>query len=237
VFVAGLPSGEVEVEAAGQPTAAGTTLLASLAATRAAGGQVTRFRGSAARDVARQRPVLDLRAARGIADGLADALERELPDAAPSVIRAIRFAAEELGANIVQHSGAPGTGFVAVSTDARLGRLQLAAADAGAGFLASLQRYPELAGRVADDGEALQLDVEKGLSGVGGRTNMGMGRGVRCDLSDRLDAALWIASGQALWHRRTVASGARVATVRPLAVPLRGSWVCFDGPNRPGRAA
>ncbi len=90
-----------------------------------------------------------------------------------------------------------------------------------------------LATRVQDDAEAIQLAVEKGLSSVGGRTNMGLGLGVLCDLSDRLGAELWIASGTALWHRRTAPHGLRVATTRKVPA-LAGAWVCLDAPAMPG---
>ncbi len=86
-------------------------------------------------------PIVDLRIARSQAEAQAERFEREAPAAAPSVVRALRFVFEELGANIVQHSGAPATGFgsVAPARDGvelaladRIGRSALASADGAA---------------------------------------------------------------------------------------------------------
>jgi hypothetical protein len=108
----------------------------------------------------------------------------------------------------------------------------MAFCDAGIGFLASLTRHEEFAGRIEGDADAVQLAVEKGLSSVGGRSNMGMGLGLLMDLSDRLGADLWIVSGTAMWQRRSAAREHRVSIVR--AVPCyRGAWICFDAPPFP----
>jgi anti-sigma regulatory factor (Ser/Thr protein kinase) len=207
-------------------------LVASQKAARDRAGLRTTVNGDGATTLQELLPIVTLRHARRTADALGDVLERELPAAAPSVLRAARFVIEELGANIVQHSGVADTGFGTVRAWPEKARLQVAFADAGMGFLASLQRHPELASRVQDDAEAIQLAVQKGLSSVGGRTNMGLGLGVLCDLSDRLDAELWIASGTALWHRRTAPHGLRVATTRAVPI-LVGTWICLDAPATP----
>lgn len=141
-----------------------------------------------------------------------------------------RFVMEELGANIVQHSARPQTGFGLAQAFPKLGRFELAFADRGVGFAASLQRYPELAGRIHSDAEALQIALAPGVSGVGDpRRNMGFGLKLLSNFSDHLGADLWIASGDAVLHRRNSVGSGRMSTV--LATPRwRGTWVCLDAP-------
>lgn len=179
------------------------------------------------------RPILDLQGARELADATGAFLEAQLAQASPSVLRGVRFVFEELGANIVQHSGRPDTGFGAAQAfpTRDRGRFQLAFADAGVGFLRSLLRNPEFQGRVTEESDAVQLAVERGLSGVVGRSNMGIGLSWLRDLSDRLGGELWVLSGASLWHRRTVA-GSRASTVAPIA-RWEGSMVCLDAPVFP----
>lgn len=138
-----------------------------------------------------------------------------------------RFVFEELGVNIVQHSERPETGFGVLQSFSS--GLEIAFADRGIGFLASLQKNPELEGRIADEGEALQLALGKGLTGTAApRRNMGMGLGLLQDFADRLGGDLWIASGAFLLRRRSVA-GLRTTTVNACA-PWRGSWICLEAP-------
>ena len=215
---------------------AGQSLLACMIAARSAAGRRTTFSGSESvkADLQEHAPIGDLRTARRLADSLSDGVEASLPNAAPSVVRAARFVMEELGANIVQHSGRPetGVGCAAAAPERDDGRFQLAYCDAGIGFLASLTRHGEFATRIEGDADAIQLAAEKGLSSVGGRSNMGMGLGILTDLSDRLGADLWIVSGTAVWHRRSAAKELRVATVRE--VPrYDGAWICLDAPAFP----
>jgi hypothetical protein len=185
--------------------------------------------------------VVDLRAidseaaARQVATACEALLRVQMPSLASSLRRFARNVIEELGVNIVQHSGAPSTGFaMAQAWSDGAPRFQLAAADAGVGFLASLQRNPELAGRVEEDADALQLALTKGLSGAGTAQNSGFGLEMLRHLSDLLDADLRLISGGALLHRRTVA-GQRANVVRP-AGPWRGAWIVLDAPlaARPG---
>ena len=175
------------------------------------------------------RRVTDLRVARELADRSADVLESQMPSLSASVVRMARFVFEELAANIVQHSGAAQTGFGCVRARPELRRLELAFADCGVGFRESLQRNLELRGRVADDAEALQLALSPRISGTGpGRTNMGWGLKQLIDFSDLLGGDLWIATGEALFHRKT-AAGQRVNTIRAMP-PWRGTWICLDAP-------
>jgi hypothetical protein len=179
------------------------------------------------------RRIDDPRAARAAADATGDLLEKQLPTASPSVLRSARFVFEELGVNIVQHSGAPQTGFGIAQAYPEKGRFQIAFADSGVGFRSSLARNAELQGRVADDAIAIQLAVEQGLSGIGGsqRSNMGIGLSLLRELSDLVHGNLWIASGTALWHRHTVA-GRRVSSIQSID-PWDGAWVCLDAPVQP----
>jgi hypothetical protein len=209
------------------PTA--RVLLAAGLAARAREGLGTELRGpeEARQALAGLRPVSDLRAAREQADERARELERELEGVAPSPLRMARFVFEELGANVVQHSGAPATGFGQLQAHPGTRSIELAFADAGAGFLASLQRNPEFAGRIQEEGEALQLALGKGVSGTGApRRNMGIGLGLLQDFADRVGGELWIASGSALLRRRA-AAGVPTNTVH--AVPAwPGSWICLQ---------
>jgi hypothetical protein len=175
------------------------------------------------------QPIRDLKAARAMSDKAGEALERVIPPASPSIARMARFVFEELGANVVQHSGRPETGFGFTSVEASDRRLELAFADAGVGFRASLQRNPELEGRVSDDAEALQLALNARITGTSApRTNMGIGLKTLTDFSDLLGGELWIASGSALLQRRTTA-GQRTNVVRSIA-PWPGTWISLDAP-------
>ncbi|MBL8803862.1 MAG: hypothetical protein JNN27_17800 [Planctomycetes bacterium] len=101
--------------------------------------------------------ITDFAVARRNAEAPAHSIERKLPTLAPSPARMARFVMEELGANIVQHSARPQTGFGLAQAFPKLGRFELAFADRGVGFAASLQRNPELAGRIHSDAEALRF--------------------------------------------------------------------------------
>ena len=99
-------------------------------------------------------------------------------------------------------------------------------ADAGIGFLASLERNPEVRGRLQDESEALQLALGKGVSGrVDPRRNMGMGLGLLQDFADRIQGDLWVASGTALLRRRT-AVGVRSNTLHSIS-PWQGAWIAL----------
>jgi hypothetical protein len=209
--------------------ATATVLLAAGLAARRRRHLRTELRGPEGlkRSLESLRPVEDLRQAREQADERARELERQLEGVAPSPLRMARFLFEELGANVVQHSGAPETGFGMLQALPGSKGIELAFADAGVGFLASLQRNLELAGRIQDEGEALQLALGKGVSGTGEpRRNMGIGLGLLQDFADRLGGELWLASGNALLRRRTTA-GIRTNTVQALP-PWKGSWVCLE---------
>ncbi len=175
-------------------------------------------------------PIGDLAAARRHADALSQCLERQLPELAPSPARMARFILEELGANVVQHSARPRTGFGLAQAFSKFGRFELAFADRGVGFLASLQRNPELQGRNLNDGEALQLALSIGVSGAAdSRRNMGSGLKLLSNFSDHLGADLWIASGDSVLLRRNSVGGQRVTTVRA-APRWQGTWICLDAP-------
>jgi anti-sigma regulatory factor (Ser/Thr protein kinase) len=177
------------------------------------------------------RRITDERLARALAEESADCLEARVQGVASSLLRTARFVFEELGVNVVQHSGAPDTGFGVLQSYSN--RIEIAFADRGIGFLASLQRNPELAGRIEDEAEALQLAVGKGLTGTSApRKNMGWGLALLQQFADLLGGELWIASGGALLRRRTLA-GARTTTVHACP-PWRGSWVCLEAPLAPG---
>ncbi len=177
--------------------------------------------------VERLQPISSLRAARELADKTADAMTAIAPSLSPSIVRMARFVFEELGANVVQHSGSPETGYGYARIDPARRRFELAFADAGIGFRASLQRNPELEGRVSDDAEALQLALTPRITGTSApRTNMGIGLKLLTEFSDLLGGELWLASGSAMLHRRT-AAGQRINSMRSIP-PWQGSCVCLE---------
>lgn len=164
--------------------------------------------------------------ATALARETADCLADQFASLPSTRRRAAAFLFEELGVNIVQHSGAARTGFGLARGFAEERRLQISFCDAGVGFLASAQRHPEFAGRLTDEGAALQLALEKGVSFSNSPANSGFGLGLLRSLSDELDAHLWLASGSALLHRWSL-SGKRVSVVTQTA-GWRGAWVCLD---------
>jgi hypothetical protein len=173
--------------------------------------------------------LVDLRWVRQLADWAAESLESQVPSISPSIVRMARFVFEEMGANVVQHSGNAETGFGVVQANSNRRRLELAFADCGMGFRASLQRNPELAGRLDDDAQALQLALSPRITGsTAPRTNMGIGLKLLTDFSDLLGGDLWIASGSAMLQRRTTA-GQRTNVVRSIP-EWRGAWICLDAP-------
>jgi hypothetical protein len=222
--VADVPDLQLVLERNPGPTAA--VLVAAGVAERKRRGLRTATAGDAGARIEALRPVADLSAARAQADEAELVLLRELEGAPPSPLRMARFLFEELGANVVQHSGAPETGFGAAAAAARERRIEIAFADGGVGFRASLERNDELRGRIADEAEALQLAFGRGLSGTSApRRNMGMGLSLLQDFCDRLGGDLWLASGEAMLRRRTVA-GVRTTTVHRVAA-WNGSWICL----------
>jgi anti-sigma regulatory factor (Ser/Thr protein kinase) len=173
------------------------------------------------------RPITDERVAHALAEASASALRAKFERVPSSPLRMARFVFEELGVNIVQHSGAPETGFGRMESSED--RIEIACADRGIGFLASLQKNPELEGRIDDEAEALQLAVGKGLTGTSApRRNMGLGLALLQDFADRLGGDLWIGSGRSILRRRSVA-GARTTTVHAGAA-WSGSWICLEAP-------
>jgi hypothetical protein len=101
----------LDVDCGARPDPGTAVLVASQKAARDRAGLRTTVNGDGATTLQELLPIVTLRHARRTADALGDVLERELPAAAPSVLRAARFVIEELGANIVQHSGVADTGF------------------------------------------------------------------------------------------------------------------------------
>ncbi len=175
------------------------------------------------------RSILSEEAAEQTARACEELLRAQLPRLASSLRRYARNVIEELGVNILQHSGAPKTGFaLAQAWGGDAPRFQIAAADAGVGFLTSLQRNPEFAGRIDEDGDALQLALTKGLTSTDGSNNSGFGLEMLRSLADALGAELRIASGDALLIRRSIA-GQRTTVIRSVG-PWRGSWISLDAP-------
>jgi hypothetical protein len=156
-------------------------------------------------------------------------LVERAPTLSPSIVRMTRFVFEELGANVVQHSRRPDTGFGFAEARPELSRLQIAFANRGVGFRTSLSANPELQGRLDDDGMAIQLAVTPRISGSSDpRSNMGLGLKMLVDFSDALGADLYIASGEALLRRRTL-GGEREDVVTTIP-RWQGSWICLDAP-------
>lgn len=87
---------------------------------------------------------------------------------------ASKFAAAlgEMQSNVYEHSGAPGTGFVAFMAGAKV--FEFVVADMGEGVLDSLRSCPEHAG-LTDHGDALRLTLTDGVSRYGTGSNRGHG--------------------------------------------------------------
>jgi anti-sigma regulatory factor (Ser/Thr protein kinase) len=146
-------------------------------------------------------------------------LEKIVPPIPSNTVRAVQFVFEELAANIVQHSGAPQTGFGIVMVDPVTKRIQIAFADAGVGFRASLGANPVLAGRIVDDTEAIRLALDRRAS-EGNTGAVGMGLLLLSTFAERVQGDLWIASGEAMTVRG-------VDTFEKTA-GWRGAFVCLD---------
>lgn len=216
------------------------TQLLRRSTTSAGRATYSRFRGSlelalpcdpetVEHHVVPEHGLTDFGTVRATADVLAAHVARRDPTRSAPLVEHVRTIAEELGANVVDHSRRADTGRAALSVDAATRRVQIAFADAGIGILASLRCHPEHASRLSDDADAIQLALERGVTSSSCPSrNMGLGLAIVRELADVLDADLWIASGSALVHRRTV-GGARASTVRSIT-PWRGTWLGFDAP-------
>jgi anti-sigma regulatory factor (Ser/Thr protein kinase) len=142
------------------------------------------------------------------------------------VRRKAKLLLEELGVNIVQHSAAERTGFAVVQCLPQSPRIQISFCDAGQGFLASVGRHFEFGSRITDEGKVLELALHDEITFSESSENSGVGLRVLRTFSDQLEADLWIASGQSLLHRTSVA-GQRVSSVS--AIPeWRGAWIGVD---------
>lgn len=164
--------------------------------------------------------VRDLPTARRMAEEATDILATNAPGLSPSIVRMTRFVLEELGANVVDHSARADTGWGVLRVDATVPRLAFAFADRGVGFRASLQRHPLLEESVSDDTEALQIALSQ---------NLGRNLPSLLWFSDVLGADVWIASGTAALHRRTVTSEVRTNVLRQTA-GWQGTLISFDAP-------
>ncbi len=178
------------------------------------------------------RRIGDLALARQLADRTRDLLEAEHADLAPSPVRAAQFVFEELGANIVQHSGRTSTGFGLARADRASGRLQVAFADAGMGYWRSLASNPEFESRIASHAEAIRLALHRRVT-RGGRGNMGLGLHLFAELAERLRGETWIASGDALLERDYAASAAPAEREHTIA-PSPGAWIVLEVPLAAG---
>lgn len=174
------------------------------------------------------RRIASLAVAREQADATRALLESLVPAVPPSTVRAAQFVFEELAANIVQHSGASETGFGLAIADPEARRIQIAFADAGVGFLASLSSNPEFAGRARDDGDAIRLALDPRVTRPG-TGNIGMGLFLLSSLAERVKGNLWIATGSSLLARRATSDGAHSETFSPTA-GWRGAFLCLDAP-------
>jgi anti-sigma regulatory factor (Ser/Thr protein kinase) len=173
------------------------------------------------------RRLVDLGVSHRQAQATRELLERFVPPIPASTIRAAEFVFEELAANVVQHSRAAETGFGLAVVDPATRRIQIAFADAGIGFLESLQSNPELEGRVAGHAQALRLALDKRVS-RGGTGNIGMGLFLLSTLADRLQGNLSIATGDALLVRRAEGEARTEEIVRTAG--WNGAWLCLDAP-------
>lgn len=174
------------------------------------------------------RRLRDLHAVRDLADRTRDLLEARHPPLSPTMLRAAHFVFEELGANVVQHSGRPDTGFGLARAEPETARIQIAFADSGMGFRASLEQNPDYTGRIQDEGQAIRLALDRRVT-RGGPGNMGMGLYFLATLAEAIEGDLWIASGSALYSSRPGGSGQREVRVDSTA-GWDGAWISLDAP-------
>jgi len=179
-------------------------------------------------DASGLRRLRNLRAVRELADSTRDLLEARQPPLSPTMLRAAHFVFEELGANVVQHSGRPETGFGLARAEPRTARIQIAFADAGMGFRASLEQNPEFAGRIQDEGQAIRLALDRRIT-RGGPGNMGMGLYFLATLAEAIEGDLWVASGTALYSSRPSLGGQREVRIDS-TVGWTGAWISLDAP-------
>lgn len=182
---------------------------------------------SLARSAVPLRRISSLAVAREQSDATRALLESLVPAVPPSTVRAAQFVFEELAANIVQHSGAPETGFGLAIADPNRRRIQIAFADAGIGFLASLSSNPEFAGRVGSDADAIRLALDPRVSRRASG-NIGMGLFLLASFAERVKGDLSIATGDALLVRRAT-EGSHAETIASTA-GWKGAFLCLDAP-------
>lgn len=140
------------------------------------------------------RDYSDLRRFKASADRLS---LQHCPEAADS----LRYAMDELGRNVIQHSLSKVGGICIAQHFPDDARLQIAVCDLGQGILSHIRRQnPEL----QTDLEALRLAVLPHASGAtpsgpyGGEQNSGLGLFCSSELAWRARGSLWIASGRGL---------------------------------------
>lgn len=90
----------------------------------------------------------------------------------PQTVSRLMGAMGEIVDNVLEHSEAPGTGFVVFGS--RTGSFEFAVADDGIGVLASLRSNPEYA-YLVDEGDALQCALTDGESRFGKAAKRGTG--------------------------------------------------------------
>lgn len=174
-------------------------------------------------------PILALADAEPLARRVGERGSSLAPALAPSALRGLRFAAEELAANVAQHARAGGTGFVSVGLEGT--ELTLWVSDCGIGIEASLRENPEFSARIAGAAEAIVLAVERGVTREPGRGNMGIGLRFVSEFAPTAGGEIAIVSGDAFWRRKAGPSGAAPAFVERVA-PWRGTIVALRIPVR-----
>jgi hypothetical protein len=218
---------EVQLDTA---SAGATCLLDAFAEAR--GGRLeTKVRAVRATTEARSEPLpsrfcpRDRDEARTGSDRIArEAIER-VDGVPPSFERLARRLAEELALNAIEHSGVGGSATVAIHFSKDPWHMQVAAADRGRGFRLALRAPAE----GLSDAEALQLALAhpwRSTDPTTGRLRVGLKQLV--DASDLLSGDLYMASGEALLFRRTIA-GQRTTALRTIS-HWQGSWICLDAP-------
>jgi hypothetical protein len=108
------------------------------------------------------------------------------------IVRRLMGAMGEIRDNVIEHSEAPATGFVAFRS--RLGLFEFTVADDGIGTLASLRTNVQYA-RLRDEGEALQCALTDGESRFGKAAERGTGFSQLFKSLASLNASLRFRSG------------------------------------------
>jgi len=167
---------------------------------------------------------------RSTATRITEFIHAQFPELPTSVGSFTRFILDELGANIVQHAQAGTTGFCHAQAYRNKGFIEYSFADYGIGIRNSLLENLEYRGRITSDDEAILLAMEDRVSRTqDSRRNMGVGLFEFNRMCRRMDAEMWILSGNATIHRKHLGGECLLEKIQ-IVPNYHGTWICFRAP-------